>query len=369
MLLALLYDILSWFLSIPDFLFLLLNSLPGGPKFFPNGYGNPKVYFDRRNSVLKSLADGSYDFEQKKAELVELEKGDGIVTFAGQFQSPLANHLPKESQTCYFHLIEPTGGDDGNERNKVYIVMFPATGEMGGSTRRAMAKKLAAQHGWSTIILTAPFYGRRKPPSQKLFFIDSVSDILLQSQAIIEEGMLLTNWILKRNQDALVCHTGFSYGAAMAACASAMAVAGGLDGRRIACAPYLGSSSPNVLADGVLESAIDWNALTQNPKESYAITRKKLYDVFDETQLSVLAKPAAQEGKITLTRSISFSNDGFILPTYSKALESQLAQVTSSPAKTRWYPGGHAFGALLRPYLQKKLVEETVQELISARMQ
>lgn len=92
-----LYDILSLFLGIPDLLFPLVNILPLGPKFFSKGYGNPKIYFDRRNYTLKALADGTYDFERKEVvELVEQKRGSGIVTFRGQFKSPVANQLPEE---------------------------------------------------------------------------------------------------------------------------------------------------------------------------------------------------------------------------------------------------------------------------------
>lgn len=252
--------------------------------------------------------------------------------------------------------------------------MFPATGEMGEGTRLAMAKRLANQHGWSTIILTAPFYGKRKPASQRLFFIDTVTDILLQSEAIIEEGMMLTAWLLNKSSTALVCHSGFSYGAAMASCTSAMSLAGGLDGNRIACAPYAGSSSPSVLVDGVLENGVDWKALATtkkgddmyNSRGGYNTTRKKLYDLFDETQLSVLANKAAQR-KIAVTRAISFSNDGFIQPKYSMALKSQLDPISSRSVNLKWYPGGHAFAALIRPYLHRRLVEDSVQKLIQIR--
>ena len=86
MLATLLYDILSWFLSILDLLFPVLNSLPGGPKFFSEGYGNPKIYFDRRNIVLQSLRANSYNFERKNMELVERSRDSQVITSEGQFQ-------------------------------------------------------------------------------------------------------------------------------------------------------------------------------------------------------------------------------------------------------------------------------------------
>mmetsp|Transcript_22571 Transcript_22571/g.41990 ORF Transcript_22571/g.41990 Transcript_22571/m.41990 type:complete len:366 (-) Transcript_22571:797-1894(-) len=361
MLLALVNDLLSWCLGIPDRLFPLLNSFPGGPKFFSQGYGNPKIFFDRRSYILDSLRDETYDFQMKGFELDETQADSKIVMSKGKFLSPVANLLPKEAQTCHFQLIEPVE----DAKKEVYVIMFPSTGEMGGGSRRAMAKRLAQKYGWCTIILTAPFYGWRKPAAQKAFFIDRVTDILLQSEAVIEEGMLLTRWILQKDPSALVGHTGFSYGAAMASCTSAISLAAGMDGSRIACMPYVGSASPNVLADGVLESGIDWKALTYSADEPYATTRKRLYDIFDETQLRVLAKH--EHGKIAVASGVSFSSDGFIQPKYSMALKSQLAAVTSSPPKLRWLPGGHAFAALVRPVVQTQLLEETMQELIQSK--
>ena len=368
MIFQVLCQVASWILSIPDALFPLLNILPGGPRFFSGGYGNTKIYFNRRNNVIQSLSNGTSMLNSSTIQLVQSNRDGGIVLSNGQFQSPVAKELPKEAQTCYFKLVEPDvqSSPQQKQKNKVYVVMFPATGEMGSSTRLAMAKKLALKQGWSSVIITAPFYGKRKPSNQKLFFIDSVTNILLQSQAIIEEGLLITSWLMDKSEDALVCHTGFSYGAAMCTCTSAISLAAGLDGNRLSCAPYVGCSSPNTLADGVLESGIDWNALTKKPNEAYEIKRKRLYDLFDETQLTALAKQA-QGRKLAVARGVSFSNDGFIRPVYAKALEFQLEPISASPVTFQWYPGGHAIGALLRPYLQQRLIEKTVQELEASR--
>lgn len=190
--------------------------------------------------------------------------------------------------------IQPEGSSGSNkDKPGVFIVMLPATGEVYLSTRLRMARRLAQKFGWSSIIMTAPYYGVRKPKSQTLFFIDSVKDVLLQSQAIVEESAALSLYLLKKKNkkgilDSKVYFSGFSYGGAMASCASTFALATGGDGRRLACASYVGSASPVCLVDGVLESSIDWSALKpkHDVNERQVETHAKLYKIFNETQLS-----------------------------------------------------------------------------------
>ena len=84
----------------------------------------------------------------------------GVVTLRPRsFPSPLAHLLPPESRDCQFLLVEPIS----TSKRSTYIVMLPATGEMGKRERLTMAQRLARQHGWVSIIVTAPFYAQRAP--------------------------------------------------------------------------------------------------------------------------------------------------------------------------------------------------------------
>jgi hypothetical protein len=56
--------------------------------------------------------------------------------------------------------------------------------------------------------------------------------------------------------------TGFSWGGTMSCISTVVALLlAGSDGRRPSCVSYVGSSSPNVVADGALANFLDLKAL------------------------------------------------------------------------------------------------------------
>ena len=248
----------------------------------------------------------------------------------------------------------------------VYVFMFPSTGEVSNGPRIAMAIRLAQRHGYATIIPTGPYYGTRKPKNQFMFFIRTVTDMLLHSEGVIEEGVLLTQWIMRTKPKALVCHSGFSHGACTSALTSAACILMGLDGSRMACAPYTGFASPNVLADGLLEHVLDWGALSDEFLDSYEECRHELYKLLNESQLDlVVSKVQNPNNRLAVVRGISFERDGVIQPKYTQDMRRQFAPIVASgKVEMEWMPGGHPFSLLVRPYFQQRLIASVVEELV-----
>jgi len=199
----------SWLLGAVDYSFLLLKVFLGNarPKFFSQGWGEMEPIYAEQSKLLAELGEGNKDvlkLTEDKIIWEETIEKSSVIIRRGRFLSPLAHLLPKESHFNSFHLVTPRN----HQHSDVYVIMLPATGEMGKSTRLKMARQLAHQHGYSSVIITAAFYGARKPPSQNLFCISTVSDLLLQAQSIIHEAAMLSLYCLNKGPSTKVCLTG-----------------------------------------------------------------------------------------------------------------------------------------------------------------
>ncbi len=284
---------------------------------------------------------------------------------------------------------------------------------MGKRDRLNMATTLATRHGWCSIIVTAPLYGARKPPLQQSWFIDTVSDYLLQSQAMMEEAAALMLYCLQLSSPAShkqphVCLTGFSWGAAMAGCASCIALlplvgTTSTASTRIACVSYMGSSTPAVLSDGLLQDMIDWPALmgsTSSPHhhhhqehhsggvdtcpttmaddELLEEAKKKLHSVFQDFNLTELLEmlqkrrqnapqPSRSNGCLGALQVVAMQHDHFIRRPWSEAFIADMNQLVHVPTTTQfpvqWLMGGHVVAALVRSRYQTRAIETAVQAL------
>ena len=366
---------IGWILGLLDYGFLLFKLLgPFQPKFYRKGYGDIHRILELQIQTLKRSSDGSDGFQLITDDQLiwgGVKPTWGNVTIQeGRFRSPFAQELPPEAAFAQFYLVkpkkDPTIVEGKAESDKdVYIIMLPATGEKDILLRLLIAKQLANRYGWSSLLVTAPYYGDRKPKDQSLFFVNTVEDTFTQAWSIIQETTALTKYLLAKSPNSLVCLTGFSFGAAMAANSANVALQSGVDGQRLACAPYVGSSSPCVLADGLLESAIDWNALRKSNEESQTITRQRLVAKFYETQMTSLT-PETLQNPIRVVQGYNMTHDAFIQNKYAIEFEQHIQICLNPSFQMKWLPGGHVFAALTRPFLHKKLIEEVVLELIDS---
>lgn len=383
--------LVSWCLGLLDQLFRVLNFALGSsrPKFFSKGWGDLESCYLEQDALLEDLAKPNngtqkkYRLENEDITWTMQSQDRKVKIQQGQFRSPLADFLPEESKMAHFLLVEPSSrdNDDSNEDNKVFVIMLPATGEMGKGTRLALARTLAAEYGWSSIILTAAYYGQRKPSGQTLFFLATVRDLLFQARSIFQEGAMLVSYFQNEYSKHTktkptknkVCVTGFSFGAAMAANTCTLATRMGADGKRLGCAAYVGCASPIVLADGVLQTSIDWKALRsikdEKREEEYLTkAQERLYNELNKTQLTLLTNGTGSgraDNAVAVIKGMAMKHDAFISPSYALELQKQLLPVTepSNPPVWEWLWGGHVLAALMRPVYHKRLVVSTVREL------
>lgn len=377
---------LSQLIGFMDYAFLLLKLLgPCQPKFFGKGYGDLQLCQQRMETVWQELENQKKQQQQKQQQRLviewgEIQKGSHSTLQHGTFPSPLAKELPKESSICHFHLVRPNSyyekynnNHEENDDSSIYVFLLPATGEMDITRRLMTARKLARQYGWSSIILTAPYYANRKPKDQTFFFLDSVQDLLLQAQGVAEEAFVLATYFLSLSSSCTskVCFTGFSLGAAMAAFTSTFCLKAGLDGKRMACALYVGSPSPCALADGMIQNAIDWKSLRNHNQEHHLDTVQALMDVLSKTQLnSILQKEEEEQeqkksvvNQLAIVKGCAMEHDAVLPKKYAINLEQQVQDCLYESFQMEWHMGGHAFAAMSRPFLHHKLIVDTVQAL------
>eukprot|EP00525_Craspedostauros_australis_P000764 CAMPEP_0198111778 /NCGR_PEP_ID=MMETSP1442-20131203/3703_1 /TAXON_ID= /ORGANISM="Craspedostauros australis, Strain CCMP3328" /LENGTH=420 /DNA_ID=CAMNT_0043768345 /DNA_START=17 /DNA_END=1279 /DNA_ORIENTATION=+ len=398
---------LSWWLGVIDLAYCVLVRLPcvSLPKFFKDGWDDTDYALKESDAFYKRLADAKisvkpddgssaddkgalYPGMKDKIEWDKASKkklsNDAISVQLGKFMSPMQHALPKGTRQCRFYYVKPTALTlDNLKANKpsheVVVIMMPATGEAGKTERLAMANRLARDHGWSSVIITAPFYAARKPKDQKLFFINNVKDFFLQTIAIVNEASALAWYFYSegKSNSRRICVTGFSWGAAMSSLVSITCMLAGIPGQHIACIPYVGSGTPAVLPDGLLQRSIDWDALHDNDKHK-SLTRQELkaatLDVFLKFDLDIMANILSDHRKQLLEvegasldqvdsrlslgalRMISGQHDHIITRKYSEPfveiLEKGAVSTKTVAFPVQWLLGGHVTAALAKHWYQ-----------------
>jgi len=358
---------LGWFLGLADYSFKLLQFLPTFPKFFSKGWGNTQAVLHKHDMLLQQVQQNGAAFLSSKIELEwdkdTVEKvAKGVTMQKASFESPCADLLPVETKRCQFDIVRPSHNNNNNNNNNtkhppVYVFMLPATGEEGKRTRLQLAKYLAQQFGWSSVILTAPYYAARKPATQRLYFLNTVADFKLQTFAIAWEAAALATYFVKQ-QNALVCISGFSWGGAAAAAASAIALHAGI-GHSMACVPYVGCSSLAVLVDGIFKDSVDYAAFSNTSS-----IRRELWRFLYTTQLTTFSERLPlTTPKAAVCVAITATHDKFIQQHYSHEMVKQLPTFVKK-LTVRALAGGHMMAMFLRPWIHRDAILEAVKELI-----
>ena len=335
-----LVGLVSWSLGLLDYVAvaLLRMILPKRAKFFGKGYGDLSLAWKAQEELLAAKSP-----QMEKLEFHETKKSGPVTIQRVTFTSPLAKYLPEAAQQANFYLVEPVG-----KKAKIMVILLPATGEAGKSTRLTMAKHFAQKHGWSSAIVTAPFYASRKPKGQPSYFIETVESMLTQSNAVSAEASLMIEYYMKQSYQIVV--SGFSWGAAMSCVSTGLALARGVDGSKIACVPYVGSASPCAIADGALQKSIHYDSVDD-----------KLFEVLYKMQLSCVdvskAKPLA------VLNVVGTRDDHFLRHKFVQEWFDQLGAWKVQNRTMSWQIGGHATAMAVRPYVQPRMIERAVQLL------
>lgn len=347
-----------------DLIYYFTVKVVRGPKFLSKGYGDVNKVYRLQENLCDKVKNGEVQhlkLEEKDIEWLSFRTENVVHVRKGKFTSPAAASLPDESKYCYFHHVMPK-----KQEAKVTVIMMPATGEVGTGTRLRMARTLARQHGYASIIVNAPYYGKRKPKGQFLFFLNTVEDLLLSSQAIVQEGTALAYYA----RNTTICFSGFSWGGSMSSVASVLSKSAHPE-IKIACASYVGSASPACVVDGLVHVSIDLRALQKaNKHSSEEEARRTLEQELYKTQLCTLTDHLGSKSiQIDSIYAVNMHHDHIIRPRYAKDFHSQLKvvsktyEVSSSTGPFFWMPGGHVSAALFRLYYHPRLIVRAVSDV------
>jgi len=347
------YEAWSWLLGALDFVcvpfvytakFFLGSFMP---RFFRNGMGD-LVQVQQANEFLLNLPKDVDKLSIKIHEGPVEADTSGTILQKCTFRSPAARLMPPAAQTAQYYRVSPT-----RNAQPIMVLLFPATGEQGKAERLWLARHLAVRYGWSSLLLTAPFYAGRKPTTQTLFFIDTVQEFLSQSAAIIQEAVAL----VLHYREYSFCLSGFSWGGAMTMSTGMVCLLAGVEPSRLCLAPYVGGTSPSLLVDSLLTASIDWQALD--------CTRDALRKLLLDFHLQRLVSAVLQRGtRPPVIVSRSTAHDHFITLSGARQLETQVSRLRG---ETQWMTGGHIWAAMVRPWRQCTGIVHAVQEMVKAQ--
>jgi hypothetical protein len=369
-------SIFSSLLGLLDRLYFIARFAPRRPRYFKDGWGEVETAQKYADVAVKYLAVGLPGALPLEPVSKTLKWGDEyptklgadvVIARRGSFKSPLHHVLPEPARICYFVVVCPasmktfpwTGNSSPSHPLQLpagVSIVLPAIGEHGSGARVAMAELLASESNVASIIITAPFYGQRKPQNQPLHYVRTVGDFWNIGTAIMEEAALLACWAADQFPLARMCTTGFSWGGAMASCTALIASQWlPQDSPAITVAPYAGSATPSVILEGILEDDIDWAALGGKKK-----ARPTLAQIFDTAHLRSLSQAilsnSESAARLGGVHAVSFRHDSFVNKSFSEDLFECLSSCCYPGANKdlSWKSGGHitAFFTRYRYHVQ-----------------
>ncbi len=361
-------DVVIWHFNRLHYRVWLMGGAP--PLFFSRGWGDIERVMREADAIDARVSERGVPAAEHDPLHLDLRAADpGLVGSSGQgcpegyFLSPAADLLPPESKVGRCLLCGPRwdclGGGSWEERlarapaPAGVVILLGATGEVDYCHRAQQAAELA-RHGLYCILLMSPHYGPRKPQKQRDYFIDTVADYHFHTIAGMFEAAALAQWALARWPAAHLCISGFSFGGVLAAGAS-MFVGNSLQ-RPVACVPYVGCESPEVLKTGLMNGYVDYSGqFTDDLKTREDVDRRMLeiHAKFNHARLmrTFLAQRGVGEEAplIASTHVIGTRDDHFIHPMHSRALSDVLEPLTAEGrASHEWQPGGHVVAQAYR---------------------
>jgi pimeloyl-ACP methyl ester carboxylesterase len=230
----------------------------------------------------------------------------------GSFGSSATVELPLEVRAVPVELVEPSAGSDR------VVVLMPAWNDHGFETRRVMAS-LLAERGIASVMFDIPFYGARRIVARPDQAIRTVAAFMQMGMGAIDEARSLLAELARTRQVGV---SGYSMGGNVAALVSATVPF------TVATSVHAASYSPGpVYLDGIMERAIDWQALGGESQRDELRRRLSAVSVLD-------APPLPHHETATL---VGGTRDGFVPPTATEALHQHWAGST-----LEWIEAGHA---------------------------
>ncbi|CAL1265408.1 unnamed protein product [Larinioides sclopetarius] len=258
-------------------------------KFFTKGWGKPdnlKRLFAFRKVIsnretCRHLVDSDYPIVIDK-----VEKYPSYQLLDGHFLSPFVNHLPEvvpeELRIARFQILLPSTWR--SEVVRPICLHLAGTGDHFYWRRRMlMARPLLKEAGIASILLENPFYGSRKPKTQKRSSLHNVSDIFVMGGCLILESLALFHWCEKEGFGPLGI-SGISMGGHMAS------LAGCSWHKPIPIIPCLSwTTASQVFTHGVMSAGIPW-PLLQNQYSSDHVYQDEIWKMLHSPEESCAFK-------------------------------------------------------------------------------
>ena len=257
---------------------------------------------------------------------------DQIVRRKAQFISP-AHWLPESSRTAYVETVFPKNIN----RQTPIFVHFAATGDETYIARNFLLADRLARQGIASLVLMNPYYGKRRPASQRSFAPPTVSDQMRMNSATIFEGVALVRWLLEQGYENPGV-TGVSMGGSMAA--SVVAQMYDVPLRAAICIGPVGPAP--AFSRGTLADQVDWQALRRDyglaPDAPESQVRSRLAETLDFADLRHFARPARPD----LAVLIGARHDAYVPADSVQALHDHWVG-----SRLRWLEAGHVSAVLL----------------------
>ncbi len=244
----------------------LVSGFSSRDKLYRNGLGDVEFLQTIPDRHPRDLGPASVEWDVK----IDGDSG-GVTRQQGRFISPAADWLPEESKIAQIEMIRPANfGTD-----TPVFVHFAATGDESFLPRRLLLANALADQGIASVLLMNPYYGPRRPKTQKNFSVPTVSDQMRMNGASIFEGVALVRWLEEQGHDR-VGVTGVSMGGSMAASVTSMIET------PLRAAVCIGPVGPApAFTQGALTGQVDWQALAGDYGLPYGTDREMMQPIKD----------------------------------------------------------------------------------------
>jgi len=347
----------GWLLGLLDAVYVVPSYLKKlcvpSLRHWTDGWGDltsaKQVYSEARD-ILKLHAQGPQYYAAHVNIHNHSSCGEGCTVLKGSFKSPLQACLPEETAMVPFQAVLPPG-----EPWAVVVICAGTADETFLYRRKALAEPLLL-HGVACLLPMMPFYGPRRRRGQRLFYLKTFMDLMLQCYAGASENNLLLDWARVHYPHALLGLVGMSHGAGAAVASAAYAH------HDLAVVPLLLPTSPAVLATGSLEHDLALDALGAGHCQG-APSWDDVRDVVVDTLESAMGpeaggevSPPARGVFVRCVVAACAANDRFVLPEWGTKALNRVKETLDPEAELHWVPGGHVSSFLIARWLFIRLV-------------
>eukprot|EP00164_Ancoracysta_twista_P004738 GFYU01006415.1.p1 GENE.GFYU01006415.1~~GFYU01006415.1.p1 ORF type:complete len:465 (-),score=80.14 GFYU01006415.1:42-1436(-) len=284
-------------------------------------------------------------------------KQDNIIFREGSFKSPVAHVLPDHMQVSHFRWVMPascaTNPKDPEtivDMNTKIVILLAASGEQGYSRRMGLAFVLAQESNIGTVILEAPYYGKRSDPStSNPVVVKSVDGLLKLGAGMIQEARAMVGWLKRQGFNKLGV-SGRSMGGHISSLVATHTPF------PIAIAPCMVTHScAEVWCEGVMSRRCDWEELARLRGIEVEEARKRVRQIYHSlTDLTQFKPPPGVKAAVMLNAS----HDGYIARQSGQMLHEHW-----EGAEMTYVDGGHVLTFITKTDEYVKTIVKSFQRL------